>query len=493
MTGGRLRDDVWDAVHSAADRLRYVASTTLAGSFAETGDPAGTADIDVIVLVDRLDAVRFEELKNAFADAVRPPLAAAGFDLVVNPTLGPLKLDTPGVAVLHLMVYTLAGHVEHAIQSPFTCLDWQRATHVHKRSLADVYPVFGLQPRHFFSARRSAAEYLRDYRAGVVSYREWACDDAGCREVPTSKPMAPRDRHEFAYHVLKFLTGNLLKLVTRENRAFAGTDLLDRYFALFPDGRDRFGPLFLDLTKRKAGREFTVPIADLDAGLEAFVAAFERQFRHEFHATATRHLVFRHASTPLNNRPGKERIFLGRSNPDIIPVEPPAALVEAMTEIRPARGFVSPANRCRQSYALLGAPPPSEDDRLWEIDYGEFEGHSIAEAEVKFPAVFAAWQRGEDPRFPGGENMAAVRDRILRFADERFTAAGNTVTCTHNGVLRALVGSTLGVPIEKWVKLVFPHLGPVTMIRTRRFGLFVDLPEAVERATFALFVPGGTP
>ncbi|HEY2784262.1 MAG TPA: histidine phosphatase family protein [Fimbriiglobus sp.] len=489
MTGGRLRDAVWGSIRATADRLPYVVSTTLAGSFADSGDPAGTSDIDLIVLVDRLSADRFEELKAAFRDAVGPPLAAEGLDLVLNPTLGPLKFDTPGVAVLHLMVYTLAGHVDHAVQSPFTCLDWQRAGHTHGRSLFDAYPVFGLQPRHFFGARRSATEYLREFRAGVVSYRELECDAAGHREVRQSKPMTPRDRHEFAYHVLKFLMGNLLKLVTRENIADSGTALLDRYFAVFPDGRDLFGPLFLDLARRKAVREFDPARPDLGRELEAFVAAFERQFRGEFHDRATRHLAFRHAATPLNGRPGNQRIFLGRSNPDILPIDPPGPLVTAAAEVQPVRGYVSPANRCRKSYALLPLPEPTPDDRLWEIDYGRFEGHSIAEAEKLFPEVFAAWQRGEDPQFPGGENSADVATRIAQFADERFTHDGNTVTCTHNGVLRAIVGTTLGVPRRQWVKLVFPHLGPITMIRSRRFGLFVDLPEEVERAVFAGFAP----
>lgn len=485
-----LRNRVWDAIREAADRLPYVTSATLAGSFSETGDPAGTSDIDLIVLVDHLNADRFDELKKTFADAVRPPLAAAGLDLRLNPTLGPLKFDTPGTAVLHLMVYTLAGHVDHAVQSPFTCLDWQRATLGHKQSLAAVYPVFGLQPRHFFGARRSAADYLKDFRAGTVSFRELECDATGHRELPKSKPMSPRDRHEFAYHVLKFLMGNLLKLVTRENKTYSGSDLPDQYFAVFADGRDRFGPLFLDLARRKSAREFDPPRDNLDRDLEAFVAAFERQFRREFHEAATRHLVFRHAATPMNGHPGKQRKFLGRSNPDIIPVDAPEPLLAAAKENRPVRGYSSPANRCRQSFTLVpNLPAPTADDRLWEIDYGSFEGHSIAEAEVKFPTVFAAWQRGEDPRFPSGENSADVLARITQFTDERFTADGNTVTCTHNGVLRALVGSTLGVPIAQWVKLVFPHLGPITMIRTRRFGLFVDLPPDVERFVFAGFVP----
>src|SRR5262245_57657232 len=349
MTGGRLRHEVWTAIREAADRLPYVASATLTGSCAATGDPAATSAIGLVVLIDRLTAERFLELKTIFAEAVRPSLAAAGLDLRLNPTLGPLKFDSPGIAVLHLMVYTLAGHIDHVVQSPFTCLDWQRTTHFHKRSLADAYPVFGLQPKHFFNARRSAREYLKDFRNNVVSYRELECEALRHREVPRTKPMTLRDRHEFAYHVMKFLMGNLLKLVSRENRPFPGPE---PFFEVFPEGREQFGGLFHRLANWKKARDYSMPLPNLDAGLEAFVDAFERQFRREFHESATRHLVFRHAATPLNGHPGRQRKFLGRTNPDIIPIEAPPALVALANELRPSRGYVSPANRCRQSYSL---------------------------------------------------------------------------------------------------------------------------------------------
>jgi broad specificity phosphatase PhoE len=103
--------------------------------------------------------------------------------------------------------------------------------------------------------------------------------------------------------------------------------------------------------------------------------------------------------------------------------------------------------------------------------------------------VFAAWGRGEDPRLPGaGESTADVLARATTFARDRW-AGGNTVTCTHNVVIRCLVGSVLGVPQDQWHRLRVPHLAPVTFVRTRGHGLFVNIPEPVERNLFAGWVP----
>ena len=83
-------------------------------------------------------------LLSAFAAGLSPVLKSAGYALRINPTLGPLKFNDPATAVLHLMFYSRAAHIQHAIASPFTCLDWQRSAVHRGASLAEVYPVFGL-------------------------------------------------------------------------------------------------------------------------------------------------------------------------------------------------------------------------------------------------------------------------------------------------------------------------------------------------------------
>ena len=198
MSDKQLKHDIIEALWQVTDRHACIQSATLTGSFVNSDSLAGLSDIDFVVVVDELNSDRFETLQAEFQSAVEPLLAMAGDSFRLNPTLGPLKFNAPDLAVLHLMLYSHAAHVEHVINSPFTCLDWQQSACFRKSSLADVYPTFGLQPRHFLSARRSISDYLRDYRARQVSFRELQCDEQGYSEVKRVKPMDNRDRHEFA-------------------------------------------------------------------------------------------------------------------------------------------------------------------------------------------------------------------------------------------------------------------------------------------------------
>lgn len=497
VTGHNLKSAIIDAIWRVVDRLDTVRSATVAGSFSTGEGLEGIADIDTILIVDRLDADHMALLEQSFHNELEPVLAAAGYRLRINPTLGPLKFNDPQTAVLHLMLYSVEAHREHAVRSPFTCLDWQRSPLWRKARLQQVYPVFGLQPHHFLNARRGTKDYLADLIGHVVTYRELRCDAAGYQEVRRQKPMTDRDQHEFAYHVMRFLMQNFLKLIDRTNVATDGEALLASYFARFPDGANGFGRLFCELRRQKATGHFTFEAAELTRQVTAFVEAFERQFREAFSTRATRHLVCRHAPTKLNEPTGEDRIFQGITDVELLAGVPAnlGALVQTVQALGPAQVYSSPLRRTQGSLRLVaqqvpGLPSPSLDPRLLEIHCGDCEGLSVGEARRRYPELMAAWQRQEDPCFPGGgENTEAVFRRAWAFAQERFTAsAGPSLTCTHNVVLRCLVGHLLGVPRQEWFRLRIPHLTPITVVATEQFGLFVDLEEDTEREMFAGFL-----
>ena len=510
MSDRQLKTALIDAVWRVADRLPFVRSATIAGSFSRGEGLEGIADVDTIVVVDSLDRERFAEIQEAFRAELEPILAERLFALRINPTLGPLKFNDPRTAVLHLMIYTAEGHRDHVIQSPFTCLDWQRSPLWRKSDLRSVYPVFGLQPHHFISARRGAQDYLRDLRNDAVSYREVDFRDDGPRQVVRNKQMTSRDRHEFAYHVMRFVMQNFLKLVTRTNEVQEGGELAAAYFARFPDGAGAFGPLFGELMQRKQEGRFKPPVPELFDQVSAFVTAFEAQFRDAFERRAVRHLVFRHAPTELNAGTGEARIFQGRSDPIIsatqteelwdslnvlaekVAAHPPKCAF--CSEKRRAIGSVNMVRHRLISYRLgeclpRGVPRASVESRLNEMDYGACEGLTVARARKIYPELFAAWERGEDPQFPaGGESTADVWERVWDFAQERWAPGEeSSLVCTHNVVLRCLVGHVLSVPQPQWYRLRIPHLAPITVVSTREFGLFVDLEEKVEREIFADF------
>ncbi|HEY2760250.1 MAG TPA: histidine phosphatase family protein, partial [Pirellulales bacterium] len=432
-----FKEHVVQAVWDVMDRLQGVLSATFTGSFLLGDELHGISDIDLVVIVDRLNATRYDEIRLACETALKPIVQQAGFDLQINSALGPLKFNDPKTAVLHLMLYDRAAHVEHVINSPFTCFDWQRSSVFRKQAMADVYPVFALQPHHFVSTRRGAREYLQDYRAGVMSYRELRCDANGYREERCQRPMTVRCRHEFAYHIVRFLMQNLLKLAGRHNEPTDGEELARAYAKIFPLDGDDVSRLYAELSAKKKSTDFAWPIPNLDRRLEWFVANFESQFRRMFYDEATRHVVFRHAPTAMNGGSGEQRRFVGRSTPDILPVD--EAHLEPLLRVVSAesfgQAFVSPLGRCQQTYDLLRQrvvlPEAIIDNRLLEIDYGQCEAKTVELARRGFPDLFAAWRSGEDPAFPGGEGTEDVAERATAFVNDYWPVAdAATIACT---------------------------------------------------------------
>lgn len=486
-----MKREIVHALHSVADSIPWVLSATLTGSFLSSDDLSGVSDIDYIVIVDQLHRERFESIQAAFREQLEPVVKSHGWKLRINPTLGPLKFNDQQTAVLHLMLYSREAHVKHVIDSPFTCFDWQLSPVNHRASMADIYPAFALQPRHFVSARRSITDYLSDYRSRVVSYRELVCNDVAYEERKQLKPMTVRDQHEFAYHIIRFLMKNVVKLFTRSNRDLPSDALQATFFRYFPTEETSIRALFHELSTCKHSQQFERPVDNLDERLESFAATFEQQFRSIFHSTATRHIVFRHAPTPQNYAADGSVRFLGRSNPEIFPLEHMALadLSTAVSSLSDPCFFSSPLTRCQQSLRSLDSTVEfATDDRLQEINYGACEGMTVQAARNSHPALFQAWQQGQDPRFPGGECTEDVLQRSLAaMSDIWDRSQGDTVTCTHNVVLRGLVGNALGVPRSQWYRLKIPHLAPITFIRTQEHGVFLDLTPEVERQIFQSF------
>jgi broad specificity phosphatase PhoE len=131
-------------------------------------------------------------------------------------------------------------------------------------------------------------------------------------------------------------------------------------------------------------------------------------------------------------------------------------------------GFVaSPLGRARQTMELvrgvlkLPLAGYAIDDRLREIGYGEWEGSTLAEMQVKDPDLFARRQIEKwTVAPPAGETYVSVQARM---ADWYRGLTGDTVVAAHGGTLRALMvalgletpESAADLPIEQGVVYVF--------------------------------------
>ena len=111
-----------------------------------------------------------------------------------------------------------------------------------------------------------------------------------------------------------------------------------------------------------------------------------------------------------------------------------------------ARVVSSPLRRARQTAAAIAAVTGCDveiDERLLELDYGEWDGRPLGEIA---PEQWAAWRA--DPNFapPGGESLVAVTARVAAFCAERLDADDRVVAVSHVSPIKAAVAWALGVP-----------------------------------------------
>lgn len=139
---------------------------------------------------------------------------------------------------------------------------------------------------------------------------------------------------------------------------------------------------------------------------------------------------------------------------------PPAAALHAVS---------SPLGRSVETMTIvqtmLGLPDAvPRDDRLKEVDFGEWSGHTYDELASAGQRELVERRRRDKWSFrpPGGETYAELAERVGDWLD---TLTGDTLAVTHGGVYRVLCGHLCGTPWHEVPSLPAPQ---------DRFAVFAD-------------------
>jgi probable phosphomutase (TIGR03848 family) len=173
--------------------------------------------------------------------------------------------------------------------------------------------------------------------------------------------------------------------------------------------------------------------------------------------------------------------------------EQAAGLIDRIGEL-PIRAVVcSPMLRCRRTVGPLAEAlclEPLIDDRLSEVDYGEWTGRKIGEL-AKEPLWRVVQAHPSAAVFPGGEGLAqvqaravaAVREHDRRLALEYGGQYGGEhggahdgdvlwLACTHGDVIKSLLADAFGTHLDTFQRITADP-GSVSVIRYTQLRPFV--------------------
>ncbi len=165
--------------------------------------------------------------------------------------------------------------------------------------------------------------------------------------------------------------------------------------------------------------------------------------------------------------------------------EQAAGLIDRIGEL-PIRAVVcSPMLRCRRTVEPLAEAlclEPLIDDRLSEVDYGDWTGRKIGEL-AKEPLWRVVQAHPSAAVFPGGEGLAqvqaravaAVREHDRRLALEYGGERGGDVlwlACTHGDVIKSVIADAFGTHLDSFQR-VTADPGSVSVISYTQLRPFV--------------------
>ncbi len=184
-------------------------------------------------------------------------------------------------------------------------------------------------------------------------------------------------------------------------------------------------------------------------------------------------LVFiRHAHTDWNGPPVRVQ---GQRDPGLSVAGWAAAQALGTTLPRPDRIVRSPARRCRETvHGLFGdSPPPvTEDDRLWEISLGRFEGRLADEIFREEPTAWRAWKEQPTTVRPGGgETLEEVTRRVLAALDDTFESMEpeeDVLVVGHGVPFRIIACLNSGRPLDYLWRITVANLNMMDLTEAPR-------------------------
>ncbi len=452
-----------------------ILSVTLSGSYSENFDEKKAGDIDIIIICKKFDKFFYKKCIKKIR-VIKKKYFSKKKNLIINSTFGPIKFYKKNSIVFHLMIYDLKSHINHTINSPFTCYDWERSKIFVGKSLKELCPVYKIQLRDFYEGRRSINNYLNDICNNRITYSEYKFKKNKAILVKKFFKINKLNKRDFVYHTIKFLLINFIKYKKNKNTIISNKEINLQFNRIVDD--KKFFLKFKKLRLLKINKS-TNQINDINNLVIKFITKFNKYIDHE---NKTNRIFFsRHKKTLFNNK-----IFLGQK---INPTINDKKIKNEFKSIVFEKCFSSPLKRCIETAKLITDKNKiTSNNYLKEINYGNAEGLSYRLLKKKYPIIIKKWNEGKDPKFPNGESTSDVCIRLNKFIKKELNLnkirnTQNLLVITHNVFLRCLVGKLFNINLNEWYKI---NINYFDLIETKLIGN-VLLPNIQRKKFLSLF------
>jgi broad specificity phosphatase PhoE len=152
------------------------------------------------------------------------------------------------------------------------------------------------------------------------------------------------------------------------------------------------------------------------------------------------------------------------------------SLAKRLKRVRFDAFYTSPLGRAVETARLIGEAvgfEPVADARLVELDYGEWEGRTMADVMENDAQAFRAWDaKPAQVAPPGGESGLAAQQRIVSLLDclAARHQQGRVLVTFHKTVCRLAICHVLGMAPDEYRRRLVLNNTALSIIRSRPYG-----------------------
>lgn len=351
------------------------------------------------------------------------------------------------------MIYDIEGHINHVKKSPFTCMDWERSRFFFKKHIKDIFNVKQISFTDFLKSRRSVNDYLNDIHKNSISYRKYHFLKKKYEVIKVEKNINKNNKIVFYNHIIKNLICNYFKFFYQKNIKF---NYLDKKKLIEVFGKDFFYINYENIIKLNSIYKNKIKENYNNFSITNFIKNYNNFLKETKKKASTIELI-RHKKTEY-----KKNIFIGNKiNPSILKNK-------IRTNLKKVDYiFSSPMKRCletakfffKSNYKII------LDNNLREINYGKSEGLNLKQLKIKYPKIISYWNKGYDPRFPGGENTKDVLNRVKKFRKKILKIKNKKiVVVSHNNFIKCFFSLVFNLRLKNLYKINVPYFNKTSFI-----------------------------